>query len=115
MLRNKYRNVKTYVGDEVLDSRKEARRYNALLLLQRGRVIRDLERQKPFMLQEGFVNNQKEKVRPIYYNADFVYYDNERKSWVVEDVKSPATRTQVYKIKKKLFEYKYPEYIFLET
>lgn len=28
---------------------------------------------------------------------------------VVEDVKSPATQTQVFKLKHKLFEYRYPD------
>lgn len=116
MLRkNKYHNVKVYVGGERYDSRKESKRAIELGLMARGGLIRDLRRQVPFVLQEGYTSNQGAKVRPIYYNADFVYFDVERNMLVVEDVKSPATRTQVYKLKKKLFEAKYREYLFLET
>lgn len=114
-LQGKFKNIKTEYNGEVYDSRKEARRAFALDLLLKAGKIRDLERQKAFVLQEGYYNNKKDKIRPIFYIADFVYYDNERKMWTVEDVKSPATRTEVYRIKKKLFEYKYPEYWFIET
>jgi hypothetical protein len=44
--------------------------------------------------------------RAAYYIADFVYTTCTGKK-VVEDVKSPATRTDVYKIKKKLMRQKY--------
>ena len=111
----KYHNIKAEYNGVVYDSRKEARRAVALDWMLKAGIIRDLERQKAFVLQEGYYNNKKEKIRPIFYLADFVYYDNERKMWIVEDVKSPATRTEVYKIKKKLFECKYPEYWFEEV
>ena len=114
--KNKYRNVKTYVGDELLDSRKEAHRYTELKLLQRGGVIAQLERQRRFELQPGYVNNQGKKVLPIYYQTDFYYWDNDRQCWVAEDVKSPATReNKVYILKKKMFGYVYPGVLFLET
>ena len=114
-MQGKYKNIKTEYNGDVYDSRKEMRRAVALDWLLKAGVIRDLERQKAFVLQEGYVNNKKEKIRPIFYVADFVYFDTERCRWVVEDVKSPATRTDVYRIKKKLFEYKYPDYWFEET
>ena len=113
--RVKYRNIKALYNGVVYDSRKEMRRAVALDWMVKAGVIRDLERQKPFVLQEGYVNNKGEKIRPIQYVADFVYFDVENGRWVVEDVKSPATRTDVYRIKKKLFEYKYPEYWFVES
>lgn len=114
-MQGKYKNIKTEYNGEVYDSRKEMRRAVALDWMVKAGVIRDLERQKSFVLQDGYYNNKKEKIRPIFYVADFCYYDNESKRWVVEDVKSPATRTDVYRIKKKLFEYKYPDYWFIET
>ena len=43
--------------------------------------------------------------RAATYIADFVYTENGKT--VVEDVKSPATRTDVYKLKKKLMLYKF--------
>ena len=43
-------------------------------------------------------------VRVATYIADFSYYDVETRSVVVEDVKSKATRTALYRLKKKLIE-----------
>ena len=39
--------------------------------------------------------------------ADFVYYDNFKGQKIVEDTK--GYRTEIYKLKKKIFEYKYPD------
>lgn len=111
----KYRNIKTEYNGVLYDSRKEMRRAVALEWMERAGIIRNLERQKVFVLQDGYINNRGEKIRPITYVADFVYFDTERDKNIVEDVKSPATRTDVYRIKKKLFEAKYPEYWFEET
>lgn len=112
----KYKNIKTEYNGVVYDSRKESRRALALDWMARAGVIRDLERQKQFILQDGFVDNRGNKIRPIIYVADFVYFDNEKGHLVAEDVKSPATRQdKVYIIKKKMFLRKYPEYWFEET
>lgn len=111
----KYHNIKALYNGITYDSRKEARRAYALDVLVMCGRISQLERQKRFVLLDGYINNKGEKIRPITYLADFCYYDHDRDSWVVEDVKSPATRTDVYKLKKKMFEHKYPEYIFLES
>lgn len=89
----KYNNIKTVVDGIAFDSKKEAKRYQELKLLERGRVISDLDCQVKFELipkQEG--------ERPCYYVADFVYTENGKK--VVEDVK--GFRTDVYKLKRKL-------------
>lgn len=111
----KYHNIKTLYNGLTYDSKKEARRAHALDILTMCGRISNLERQKRFVLQDGYTNNKGEKIRPIVYVADFVYYDHDKDCWIVEDVKSPATRTDVYKLKKKIFEYKYPEYMFLES
>ena len=109
---NKYNAVKTEMDDAVFDSKKEATRYWQLVLLEREGKVKNLQRQVRFVLQDSFINNEKQKVRPIFYIADFCYERNGVK--IVEDVKSDATRTQVYKVKKKLFQYRYPEYKFVE-
>ena len=111
---NKYHSKKTEYKGIVYDSKFEAERAYQLDMLQRAGKIKDLERQKRFILQDGYINNQKQKIRPISYIADFVYTDKNGTKYV-EDVKSPATRTAEYRIKKKMFEYKYPEYLFVET
>jgi hypothetical protein len=97
----------------VYDSKWEANRAYELDMLERSGRIKDLQRQVRFILQEGFINNRGEKIRPISYIADFVY-TVKCGAKVVEDTKSPATKTETYRIKKKLFEYKYPDYLFVE-
>src|SRR5678809_46711 len=90
---SKYRNKKTEVDGILFDSKKEAARYQVLKLMQEARQIVHLNYQVPFAL---VVNKQSVCV----YVADFAYTKAGR--LVVEDVKSPATRTAVYQLKKKL-------------
>lgn len=100
---NKYRNIKTVADGITFDSRKEANRYFELKMLERAHKISKLILQKTFVLQEGFVDDDGKKVRPITYKADFEYYDIEKQKTVIEDVKSPATRKdKVYQLKKKM-------------
>lgn len=110
---SKYHAQKTEVNGIKFDSKWEAERYNQLSAMQQAGQIKDLQRQVKFVLQDGYVNNKGEKIRPICYFADFQYTDNEGRQ-IVEDTKSPATKTEVFKIKKKLFEARFPEYIFIE-
>lgn len=100
----KYGNRKTYVGGQAFDSALEARRFQELRLLERAGAIRDLQTQVKFELQPAFEKHGK-KYRPIYYVADFVYYDVQKGLNVVEDAK--GYDTDVYKIKKKMYEYRY--------
>lgn len=110
---NKYHAQKTEVNGVVFDSKKESRQWKELCILEASGGISNLRRQVAFELQEGYVNNQGKKIKPIIYNADFCYEKNGQK--YVQDTKSPATRTPVYKIKKKLFEAKFKDYIFIES
>ena len=108
---NKFGAIKTNVNGITFDSKKEANRYLELYNMQKAGLISKLRRQNAFVLQEGFINNQGQKIRPIMYIADFVYEQDRQK--IVEDCKGgKATQTDVFKIKKKLFEKKYPEYKF---
>lgn len=100
---SKYRNKKVTVDGILFDSMREARRYGELMLLQKGGYISDLRLQVPYEL----IPNQRDssgKVieHKVRYIADFVYWDNQKKQTVVEDVKSEATKTDVYRLKKKL-------------
>ena len=101
---NKYHNKKVIVNGHKFDSIKEANYYNQLKLLQRAGLIRDLELQKTFILQPSFKLNNKTR-RNITYKADFTYFSNEDNKIHVIDVK--GFKTDVYNIKKKMFEYKY--------
>ena len=91
------------------DSQKEARRYDHLAALERAGQIRDLRLQVDFTLQEAYTDTGGRRVRAIRYRADFTYwkYDERASGWVwyvVEDVKSIATRTKEYIMKRKLMK-----------
>lgn len=92
------------------DSQKEARRYDELLLMQQAGQIRDLRLQPQYTLQESYVTPEGERIRAVRYVADFRYQERRlgaggiNESWhkVVEDVKSTATRTREYELKRKM-------------
>lgn len=100
---NKYRNKKTQIGMYVFDSISESKRYKELALLEQAGQIKGLELQPKFLLQEGFKKNGK-TFRKIEYIADFMYIENGKV--IIEDVK--GMETDVFKLKRKMFEYKYP-------
>ena len=103
--RSKYGNRKTTSSDgNMFDSVKEAKRYEELRLLQRGGKIKNLQLQPRFVLQDKFKRDGK-TYRKIEYVADFMY-EKDDGTVVVEDVK--GMKTDVYKLKKKLFLAKYP-------
>lgn len=104
---NKYHAKKAEVDGHKFDSMKEANRYCELKLMERAGAITSLILQPKFELQPAYTNADGKKQRAINYIADFMYYDIDLDRTIVEDVKSPATRTQVYMVKKKLFEYKF--------
>ncbi|MBR0426876.1 MAG: DUF1064 domain-containing protein [Clostridia bacterium] len=103
---SKYGNKKVVVDGEEFDSQLEANRWYELKLLQRAKQIKDLRRQIRFELQPSYKKNGK-TIQSINYIADFVYYDVNKKKFIVEDTK--GYKTETYKLKKKIFEYKYPE------
>ena len=104
---NKYGNVKTKLDGITFDSKLEANRYAELKLLERAGEIQQLKLQPKFTLQDAFEKNGK-KYRAIVYIADFMYFDNSKRKWIVEDTK--GMKTDVYELKKKLFEYKFKNY-----
>ena len=91
--------VRTVDGIEH-DSKKEAARWQELNLMLRAKLIEDLQRQVRFE-----VIPKQDGERACTYIADFVYIDRKTGEKVVEDVKSPATRTEAYRIKRKLMLY----------
>ncbi len=111
----KYHNKKITVAGMTFDSRKEYRRYNELVLLQKAGAISDLETQKEFELIpaqfETYERYGKKGQRlkdgkrciekSCIYKADFVYTENGET--VVEDTK--GVKTKDYIIKRKLMLY----------
>lgn len=104
---NKYHNKKITIDGITFDSKKEGKRYLELKLLLRAKEIKDLELQPRFELQPSFKKNNK-TFKKIEYIADFKYFDNRLNKIVIEDTK--GFKTDVYLLKKKLFEYKYSDY-----
>jgi hypothetical protein len=98
---NKY-GAKSNVTDGIrFDSTKEANRYVELKLMQNSKMIAGLQRQVEF------------KLIGCSYICDFVYFDYEKKDWIVEDVKSKITRKlPAYRIKNKQMKELYGIEIF---
>lgn len=108
--KNKYGNRKTNVGGIVFDSAKEAARFRELKMLERSGLISDLKIQQRFEIVPKAGGNK----RARFYIADFTYLEGGKK--IIEDVKSPITRSNaVYTLKKALVLWQYPEYEFRET
>lgn len=104
---NKYHARKWELGGMTFDSRKEARRYQELRYLLRAGVISSLERQTRFLLIPAQKDESGKVIeRAVTYLADFTYWD-ENGNYIVEDVKSEATRTREYILKRKLLLYQY--------
>ena len=117
----KFNATKCVVDGISFDSKREATRYCELRLLAKGNIISDLRLQVEFELipnqyatEKRYGKNGKELKdkqvlleRKCSYVADFVYTDNATGKMVVEDTKSPATRTPEYIIKRKLLLFRY--------
>lgn len=84
-------------------AKKNGNRYKELKLLEKQGIIKDIGLQTRFELLPPYKKNGK-TIRGIYYFADFTYYQNNK--LIVEDTK--GFRTEIYKLKKKILEYKYP-------
>lgn len=93
---HKYGAKRTMVGAEKFPSKKEAARYEELMLLQRAGRITELTRQNAFEL---VVNG----VTVARYVSDFGYLENGLR--VIEDCK--GFRTPVYRLKKKMMAAQY--------
>ena len=119
--RSKYKAVKTTIDGITFDSKKEAKRYTELKLLEKAGHITHLELQPEYQIT---INGAK----ICKYKADFRYftvrqenneqYYNSKGEWqtptmtgdkegqIVEDVK--GFKTPIYRLKKKLVEASYP-------
>ena len=104
---SKFFSKKVEVDGIMFDSKKEANFYLKLKDLEKKGIIKKLELQKEYILQDKFKINNKTR-REITYKCDFAYITSEDGKYHVVDIKSPYTaKDKVYRIKKKLFEKKY--------
>ena len=101
---NKYKNKKVIYDGITFDSKKEGAYYLKLKLLEEKGIIKDLQLQKEYMLQESFKLNNK-TYRKISYKADFEYFSTIDNKIHVVDTK--GFKTKEYLLKKKMLAYKY--------
>lgn len=101
---SKYKNKITYIDGIKFDSKKEANRYNELKLLEKAGEIKELTLQPSFELIPTVRKNGRTYCRTQYI-ADFMYLDVKEDKYIVEDVK--GFKTDVFKLKEKLFNYIY--------
>lgn len=106
--RSKYGNKKTEYDGYKFDSIIEKDRYKVLIKKQEEGLIKDLQLQKKYLLQDKFKYRGK-TVRAIHYIADFYYIENDVE--VIEDVKG-GILTADFKLKQKLFKYRYQDIHF---
>ena len=99
----KYNAKKTVVDGITFDSKKEAARYVELKAMEQAGEITHLELQPKFQLQAKYKNGAGKGIREVSYIADFQYKQDGKV--IVEDVK--GVKTEVYKLKKKMFEFIY--------
>lgn len=103
--RSKYRNVRTVVDGVSFASKREAKRYEELKILEACGHLQALKLQPRYKLWvEGKLI--------CTYVADFEYVELPSGKAVVEDVK--GFKTDVYRIKAKLFRALYPSLDFRE-
>ena len=125
---NKYKAVKTTIDGITFDSKREAKRYTELKLLENTGMITHLELQPKYDI---IING----VKICSYRADFSYYTvreenreqytNSKGEWIVptktgdregqiiEDVK--GFKTPIYRLKKKLVEACFPGTLIKEV
>ena len=115
---SKYKAKKVEINGIKFDSKREARRYEELLILEQAGEIKDLKRQVKYILipaqrEPDTVGarggNIKGKLieRECAYVADFVYIDTHTGEQIVEDVKGyrDGQAYALFKIKRKLMLY----------
>ena len=107
----KYKSKKVEIDGHVFDSKIEARYYEQLKWLQEHNQILFFRIQPRYLLQEAFQKNGK-TYRKIEYIADFEVHHLDGSIEVI-DVK--GMETEAFKIKRKLFEKKYPHRLSLVT
>jgi len=102
---NKYNAKKVEIDGIVFDSRAEGRFYEHLLDLMHDGVVESFEMQKPYTLLDKFPHPKTGKtIRAIKYVPDFeVIYTDGR----VEVVDVKGMQTDVFKLKCKLFMFRY--------
>ncbi len=107
--RSKYRNKKVTLDGHTFDSKVEARYYSELKLRERAGDILFFRLQPRYRLQDA-VEKHGVKHRAIDYVADFEIH---HKDGSIEVVDVKGMKTEVFRIKEKMFHKKYPHQLTL--
>lgn len=109
-LRNKYGARRVTVDGIAFDSQREAARYQELKHMAAASLIDELQVHPAYPLMVPDLSQDGEP-RVFYtvgvYYPDFRYRNLRTGELVVEDVKSPPTKTPLYRLKKKWVENQY--------
>lgn len=102
---SKYNAQKTVLDGIKFDSKAESKYYANLLFLKKAGEVITIDIQPVFELQPAFDKNGK-NYQAITYRADFrVTYADGR----VEIVDVKGVKTETFDVKRKMFEYHYPD------
>ncbi|OLS39115.1 DUF1064 domain-containing protein [Bacillus sp. MRMR6] len=108
---SKYGSKKVEFEGHIFDSQLEARYFKQLKWLEANKQILFFRIQPRYLLQEAFEKNGK-KYRRIDYLADFEIHHLDGS---IEVVDCKGVETTDFKLKKKLFEYRFPHTLSLVT
>lgn len=95
----KYGNTMVTDGALKFDSKAEHKRWQFLVMMEKGKEIKSLRLQVPYELIPAQTTPSGKSVRPTVYVADFVYVTKGGKT-IVEDVKGAVTPE--FRLKRKL-------------
>lgn len=103
--KNKYKNKKVEYDGIKFDSKMERDFYIHLKKLQANGLVYEFFMQKNYVLIDAYTRSDGTKVRASYYKADFeVHYSDNR----IEVIDIKGMLTDVFKLKQKIFETRYP-------
>lgn len=108
---SKYNSKLVEIDGVVFHSGLEARYYQQLKWLEANKQILFFRLQPRYLLQEAFEKDGK-KFRKLEYVADFEIHHLDGN---IEVVDCKGFETEAFKVKRKLFEYKYPHKLSLIT
>lgn len=110
MKKHKFRAVPTIVDGIRFASKKEAKDYETLKMLEKAKKIKGLVLQPRFKFEVVYYRadsiNRRSITKTLKYVADFMYEESGK--MIVHD--SKGYETKEFKLKKKLFLEFYPEY-----
>lgn len=104
--RSKYGNRRVSHDGYTFDSKAERKRYDQLRLLQMAREITGLIVHPRYTILDKFTDVHGLSHREVKYIGDFEYVTSEGER-ICEDVK--GVETAIFKLKRKLFCFRYPE------